>query len=101
MQQPVLLDIPQQLETERLRLSAYQAGDGQWLHQIYRRDYEHLGKSARGILAGLGFDLTEPDGAESFVRHLVVDWIMRRRFVFSVWHKDCLLYTSPSPRDPE
>ncbi|MEM7115740.1 MAG: GNAT family protein [Chloroflexota bacterium] len=86
--QPTLLDIPQQLETERLRLRAYQAGDGHWLHQIYQRDYDHLGKSARGILAGLGFDLTKPDDAETFVRHLVVDWVLRHRFVFSVWHKE-------------
>ena len=68
--QPILLDIPQQLETARLHLRAYQPGDGQWLHQIYRRDYDHLGKSARGILARLGFDLTEPDGAASFVGRL-------------------------------
>ncbi len=84
---PLLLDLPSRLETARLYLRPYQAGDGKWLHAIYQENEVHLAEGIAGIAANFGLDLTSEDGAEIFVRQLVADWHSRRRFVFGVWHK--------------
>lgn len=83
----ILKTIPNELETERLRLRAYKAGDGEWLHAIYKKDKSHFAQSIEQLKAGLGVDMTNPNDAELFVRRLTADWIMRRRFVFGSWQK--------------
>ena len=84
----MLLDVPIELETERLLLRPYIPGDGQWLHAIFRENKVHLSDSLEGIKAGFSLDLTDSADAEIFVRQLAADWVARRRFIFGIWEKD-------------
>jgi hypothetical protein len=40
----LLLDIPTRIETERLYLRPYQAGDGAMYYQVGQRNREHLSR---------------------------------------------------------
>jgi RimJ/RimL family protein N-acetyltransferase len=82
---PLLLDIPESLKTERLSLRRYQAGDGALLCEVYGQNKQHLLDSIEGIKAGFSLDLTQPEDAEMFVRQLQADWAARKRFVFGLW----------------
>ena len=84
----LLLDAPSRLETERLILRPYRPDDGVWLSAIYRKNATHLSGGIEGIKSGFGFDLTDPEEAESFVRQLNEDWTQRRRFIYGAWAKD-------------
>ena len=79
------LDVPTELETERLLLRPYKPGDGQWLHVIFQENESHLRDSIEGVKAGL--DLTNSTEAEIFVRRLKADWAARKRFIFGIWKK--------------
>ena len=83
----MLLDIPSELETERLLLRPYIPGDGQWLHTVFQKNASHLEEAIEGVKSGLGSDLTNSTEAEIFVRQLAADWAARKRFIFGVWDK--------------
>jgi RimJ/RimL family protein N-acetyltransferase len=82
---PLLLNIPESLNTERLIIRRYQAGDGALLCEMYGQNIRHLFSSIEDIKSGFDLDLTQPDDAEIFVRQLLADWAARKRLVFGVW----------------
>ncbi len=84
----LLLNAPSRLETERLILQPYKPGDGQWLCAIFQRNATHLSDGIEGIKSGFGFDLTDPEEAESFVLQLGRDRAQHRRFIYGIWVKD-------------
>ncbi len=88
----MLLEIPTELESERLLLRPYQSGDGAWLHTLLQRDRSYLAEALASVHAHFGFDLGRHNDAELFVRHMTADWILRRRFVFGVWEKASMGY---------
>jgi len=83
----LLLDVPSNLETERLLLRPYKPGDGQWLYKIFQENITHLEEAIEGVKTGFGLDLTNPTDAEIFVRQLGADWVARKRFIFGIWEK--------------
>jgi len=80
---PLLLDIPDHIETERLALRAYGSGDGPTYFAIIERNRDHL----TGIMPDYVLGLTSAEDAEVFVRKLASDWSARNRFCFGVWEK--------------
>ena len=82
-----LLDVPLEIETERLHLRPYKSGDGDWLHTIFRENNDHLAEAIKELKQVLGLDLTSPTEAEIFVRQMVADSAARKRFIFGIWEK--------------
>ena len=85
---PLLLDIPDQLTTERLILRRYQAGNGRAYFQAIQANLDHLHEFLPPELITLE---SETD-AEIKIRELMADWQMRRLFLFGLWHKETGTY---------
>lgn len=81
----MLLDLPTQLETNRLVMRPYQSGDGPEYFAFIERNKDHLQNAANEQLLSIK---TEID-AEIYVRELAANWVSRDRFVFLVLKKDC------------
>jgi RimJ/RimL family protein N-acetyltransferase len=80
----LLLELPTQIQTERLVLRCYQAGDGPWYHAMSQKNKPHLahfeaGNAVNGIH-------TEED-AEIVVRDFAVAWTARSAFFMGVFHQ--------------
>ena len=80
---PLLLEIPDQIETERLVLKAYGPGDGAEYLAVIERNRDHLADIMPDNILGIS---TAQD-AEVFVRQLAADWSARNRFCFGAWEK--------------
>ena len=78
----MLLKLSAKLETERLVLRPYQAGDGFFFYKMLRENREHLGE-----LLGPITESNDLDEVEVYIRKLASDWIARNRFVLSFWEK--------------
>jgi ribosomal-protein-serine acetyltransferase len=81
----LLLELPERLETERLVLRPYRAGDGPVYFAVCQRNREHL----------VPYEADNParkvqtvEDAEVLVRQFAADWISRRAFFLGAWHKD-------------
>jgi ribosomal-protein-serine acetyltransferase len=83
----MLLNLPSELETERLILRPYQVGDGLSFLAMLNRNREYLGE-----LLGPITESNELDDIEIYIRKLAADWIVRNRFVLSFWEKDSSKY---------
>ncbi|MFX0210187.1 MAG: GNAT family N-acetyltransferase [Candidatus Hodarchaeota archaeon] len=83
----MLLDLPSELETERLILRPYQVGDGLHFLDMLNRNREYLGE-----LLGPITESNELDDIKIYIRKLAADWIIRNRFVLSFWEKDSSKY---------
>jgi len=81
----MLLDIPTEFETERLRLRCYQSGDGRWYYQMGLRNREHL---ARYEADNPARALASEDEAEALVRAFAADWQARANFFLGVFDKE-------------
>jgi len=80
-----LLDIPERLETERLILRTYQAGDGPMYLAASLRNREHLAKfESENVLMGLENEAQ----AEAMVRELAADWTARNCFFIGLFEKE-------------
>ncbi len=80
----MLLDLPTQLETDRLIVRCYQAGDGAMYCQAGQRNREHLQRyEADNCILG---PRTEEE-AEILVRELAVDFAARGHFFFGIFEK--------------
>ncbi len=81
---PLLLDLPARLETTRLVLRPYQAGDGPAYYDVCRNNRTHLlpyeaDNPACRVMSG--------EDAEILVRQWAADWTTRHAFVFGAWDK--------------
>jgi len=73
---PILLDIPEKFETERLEISIYENGDGAAFYQLLQANFEHLKEELREI-----HELKSITDAEEYVRFKRVAWLSRERLV--------------------
>jgi RimJ/RimL family protein N-acetyltransferase len=80
----VLLSIPEQLQTERLTLRPYRAGDANAYLDVCLRNKRHLLPYEAGNPA-LGVENLED--AESLVRRFATDWIARQAFFLGGWRR--------------
>lgn len=83
--QKMLLEIPNHIETERLVLRPYQAGDGPWYFAASQRNRSHLMRYEAGnVIMSIK---TEQD-AEVLVRELAAEWVARSCFFMAALDKE-------------
>ena len=80
---PILLDIPDKFETERLLISIYERGDGGEFLQLLNANYDHLQEELSEV-----DKLKSIEDAEEYIRYKKVEWISRERLVPKIVHKD-------------
>ena len=80
---PLLLDIPEKLETDRLALRAYGPGDGVEYFGVLERNRAHL----KGVMPEYILGVSSDQEAETLVRQWAADWSARNRFCLGVWEK--------------
>jgi len=80
----LLLDIPASLETDRLMLRSYSAGDGQMLFDAGIRNIDHLSRFESGNIL---MNLESVEHAEITARQLAVDWAARNCFFIGIFDK--------------
>jgi ribosomal-protein-serine acetyltransferase len=81
---PLLLEMPARIETERLILRSYSAGDGPCLFKVIQRNREHLQRYESGnILMRIR---TEED-AEITAREMAALWAKRDCFLLGLWER--------------
>ncbi len=67
-----LIDQPARIDTPRLFLRPYQAGDGEWYYAMSRRNRDHLQRFEAGNPL---LDIEDEEDAEGFVRSLADAWV--------------------------
>ncbi|MCL4271317.1 MAG: GNAT family N-acetyltransferase [Anaerolineales bacterium] len=80
----LLLDLPNQIETDRLYLRSYEAGDGSWYYSMSQKNKSHLARFEAGNAVMTINNLEE---AEIVVRNFAASWIARQAFFMGVFHK--------------
>ena len=73
---PILLEIPEKLETERLLISNYEEGDGNEFYQLSRSNRDSSREELTEINA-----LQSVEDAEEYVRLKRIAWLSRERLV--------------------
>ena len=81
----LLLDIPTRIETERLYLRAYQAGDGPWYHALSQKNKAHL---ARYESDNPVMTIHSVEEAEIVMRDFAVSWTARNAFFMGAFLRD-------------
>jgi RimJ/RimL family protein N-acetyltransferase len=84
----LLLDLPDQLHTERLTIRPYRAGDGPAYFRLCENNREHLLPFEKGNPA---LSLQNEEDAEILMRQFALDWAARTIFFFGVWDTDQLV----------
>ncbi len=81
----LLLDLPNRLETRRLYLRSYQAGDGPWYYSMSQKNKAHLAQyeSENPVMS-----INSEDDAEIVVRDFAADWVARKAFFLGAFLKD-------------
>ena len=79
-----LLDIPERIETERLYLRAYKAGDGPIYYSAGKRNRDHLMEFESSNML---VHLKNEEHAEAIVRELAADWMARNSFFMGIFEK--------------
>lgn len=88
----MLVDLPEQLLTERLVLRPYQAGDGPAYYAVCLRNKAHLLPYEAGNPA---LNITTGEEAEILVREFAAAWVSRKAFFFGAWMKsDCTVFVA-------
>jgi aminoglycoside 6'-N-acetyltransferase len=80
----LLLELPTLIETERLYLRCYQAGDGAWYYAMSQKNKAHLIRYESGN-AVMGIHSEED--AEIVVRDFATAWIARSAFFMGVFRQ--------------
>ncbi len=80
----MLYTLPDQLETERLILRPYRAGDGAAYYEVCQRNREHLLPFEAGNPA---LDVYTLEQAEILVRHFAAEWAARNALFVGAWEK--------------
>jgi hypothetical protein len=80
----LLLNIPTQLDTERLTIRKYTEGDGRELYSLLERNNnrEFLNENVEEVST-----IKTEREAEIYVRKHSAEWFARDRFVLGVWLK--------------
>lgn len=78
----LLLNLPARLDTERLYLRPYQAGDGPWYYRVGQENKEHLARYEAGNPARA---LQSEEQAEILVREFAAAWVSRTSFFFAAF----------------
>jgi RimJ/RimL family protein N-acetyltransferase len=81
----ILLEIPRRIETERLYLRPYQAGDGPMYYAASLRNQEHLARFESGNVI---YGLRDEQHAETTVRALADAWDERKSFFVGIFEKE-------------
>jgi RimJ/RimL family protein N-acetyltransferase len=81
----MLLEIPNRIETERLYLRPYHAGDGPIYFAAGQRNRAHLAEYESGNVLN---QLKNGAHAEAVVRDLAADWIVRKCFFIGIFVKE-------------
>ncbi len=87
----ILLNLPTQIETERLCLRCYQAGDGAMYCQAGQRNREHLQRYEAGNVM---LEARTEEQGEIIVRELALDWAARRHFFWGVFEKSTGIFVA-------
>jgi ribosomal-protein-alanine N-acetyltransferase len=83
--QKMLLEIPTRIETERLYLRSYEAGDGPWYYEMSKKNRIHLERyEAENVLMSIG----SAQDAEVVVRQLAAEWMARNCFFMGAFEKE-------------
>ena len=80
----MLIDLPERIETARLVLRPYRAGDGEAYCAACLRNKEHLLPFEKGNPA---LDVQTVADAESLVRQFAADWAARKHFFLGAWER--------------
>lgn len=80
----LLLDLPTQLETERLYVRCYAAGDGRWYYPMSQQNRAHL---ARYEVGNPALGLQTEEEAEILMRDFAVAWVARTAFFFGAFQR--------------
>ena len=79
-----LYELPTRLDTERLYLRPYRAGDGSLYFAAGQRNKTHLSVYESGNVL---CHLKNEEHAEAVVRELHADWIARNHFFWAIFEK--------------
>jgi RimJ/RimL family protein N-acetyltransferase len=80
----MLPDIPTRIETQRIYLRSYQAGDGPWYHAMSQKNRAHL---ARYEADNVVMSITSEQEAEAVVRELAAEWRARNAFFMGAFDR--------------
>ena len=82
--QKMLLEIPTRIETERLYLRCYEAGDGPWYYAMSQQNRSHLMRyESQNVVMSIK---SEKDG-EVVVRELAAEWMARNCFFMGAFDR--------------
>ncbi len=84
MMHKMLLDLPAQIESERLILRPYQAGDGAAYYNLAQNNKKHLLPFEAGNAA---LEINTGEEAEILVREFAAEWVARSIFFVGGWEK--------------
>jgi len=87
----LLLDLPTGVETERLFLRSYQAGDGTWYYAMSQRNKAHLVRYESGNPV---MRIETEDDAEIVVRDFAATWVARNAFFMGAFRKDTQVFVA-------
>jgi len=79
---PILLEIPERFETQRLIISLYENGDGEEFYQILQSNVDYLQEELNEV-----GELKSIEDAEKYVRCKKVTWLSRKRLVSKIFEK--------------
>jgi RimJ/RimL family protein N-acetyltransferase len=79
---PILRDIPERLETEKLLISVYENGDGEEFFQLIRFNNSHLQEELVEVQT-----IKSIEDAEVYVRQKRIAWLSRERLVPKIVEK--------------
>jgi RimJ/RimL family protein N-acetyltransferase len=78
-------EVPNTIETPRLYLRPYRAGDGAWYYAMSRRNREHL---SRYESENVAMSIHDEDEAELVVRDLAQEWSARKHMFLGAFSKE-------------
>jgi RimJ/RimL family protein N-acetyltransferase len=79
---PILLELPERLDTKRLLISVYENGDGEEFFQLIQSNYNHLQEELDEV-----HTIKSIEDAEEYVRHKRIAWLSRERLVPKIVEK--------------
>lgn len=82
----ILLDINNEIRTERLLLRPYKSGDGIAYYRLLMDNLDHFIEEVEEIQV-----IKNIDDAEVYIRNRMVEWESRKRFVLAMMYEDRMI----------